>query len=326
MEKLNINCQGVDGIFMTICWILSIVSWLLFLITGWIAICGKDYNVWTITKDVKATVPVFNIDIFPYIPIQIKESFIYIIFILTLGIATAGFIIYLIDSIFIKTTKVFNGMMGTISRFHFISFICGSALFIIGEELNDSDNQKDLIVASLIFSIIGFFSLILSQFKTTMETWLASILIKKGTFSCLIALYTYNICYLILQLGVLDKIDNITAESLIRYFYDGKSELKDFINNCGIALPLVIGVVNIALSFVLKDIIISAMNLIIFIGMTIYYYNITKIESKLIPDAIKKKIEYKENNADGVIDIIMIVLSSITIVLLFIRYKISVFK
>jgi len=323
MEKLNINCQGIGNIFMTICWILSVVSWLLFLITGWIAIFGKKYNVWTIRKDPKVTI---IIDIFPYIPIQIEESFIYIIFILTLGISTAGFIIYLIDSIFIKTTKVFNGMMGTISRFHFISFICGSALFIIGEDLNNDsdnkDNQKDLIVASLIFSIIGFISLILSQFKTTIETWYASILIKKGTFSCLIALYTYSICYIILQLGVLDKINSITFESLVLYFLNGESKLKDFINNCGTALPLTIGTVNIALSLALKDIMISAMNLILFIGMTYYYYNRVEKNNK----AYKKYLDYKENNGDGIIDIIMIILSSVTIALLIFRYRASVFK
>lgn len=332
MEKLNINCQGGENIFKSICWILSIISWLLFLITGWIAIFGENYNVWTIPKhtnvhyEYDAIITVIKINIYPYIPIQIEEAFIYIIFILTLGIATAGFIIYLINSIFIKTSSVFNGMMGMISRFHFISFICGSALFIIGEEINDSENQKDLVIASLIFSIIGLISLILSYFKTIIEPCYASLLIKKGTFSCLIALYTYNICYIVLQLGVLDKINNISAESLFLYLVYGESKLKDFINNCGIALPIVIGLINIALSIALKDIMISAMNLIIFIGMTTYYYNITEINNKYIPDAIKKRIEYKDSNAEGIIDIIMIVLSSVTIGLLIIRYKTSVFK
>lgn len=231
-----------------------------------------------------------------------------------MGIATAGFIIYLIDSIFIKTTKVFNGMMGTISRFHFISFICGSALFIIGEELNDSDNQKDLIVASLIFSIIGFFSLILSQFKTTMETWLASILIKKGTFSCLIALFTYSVCYTILQLGIYDKLEKFDIFDFLELI-GGKGELKDFINNCGIALPLTIGIVNICLSVVLKDIMIAAMNLILFLGMAIYYFNVNEDTR----DSTNK-------NGDGIIEIIMIVLSALTICFLFYRYKTSVFN
>ena len=322
MEKLNLNFHGEGNIFKTICWILSIISWLLFLITGWIAIFGEDYNVWTIPKNVKfeGTLFGYELSFTPYVPIQIEESFIYIIFILTLGIATAGFIVYLIYAICIKTNGVFNGMMGMISRFHFIPFICGSALFIIGEEINDSDNQKDLIIASLIFSIIGFFTLILCHFKTIMDPWFTSLLIKKGTFSCLIALFTYNICYIILQLGILEKTDDLSIYTIIPDILNGK--LKDFINNCGTALPLTIGIVNIALSLALKDIVISAMNLIIYIGMTIYVYDVTKFDFKIF--GIDPN--YKEKNGDEVIDIIMIILSSITIVFLIFFYKTSVFK
>ena len=60
---------------------------------------------------------------------------------------------------------------------------------------------------------------------------------------------------------------------------------------------------------------ISVMNLLIFIGCTIYYYN--------LDDFIK---DYFKDNGDGIIDIIMISLSALTIALLIIRYKTSVFN
>ena len=312
MEKMNLNCQGGDNIFKSICWVLSVISWIFFLVTGWISIFEEDYRFWTIPK--KMTYKILRKKYYLYIPIQMEEPLLFIAFVLTLGISTAGLFIYLIYAICIKANSVFNGMMGSISRFHFIAFICGAALFIIGEEFNDSDNQKDLVVASLIFSLIGLLTLILTHFKTLMEPWYAGLLIKKGTFSCLIALFTYSVCYTILQLGIYDKLEKFDIFDFLELI-GGKGELKDFINNCGIALPLTIGIVNICLSVVLKDIMIAAMNLILFLGMAIYYFNVNEDTR----DSTNK-------NGDGIIEIIMIVLSALTICFLFYRYRTSVFN
>ena len=74
-------------------------------------------------------------------------------------------------------------------------------------------------------------------------------------------------------------------------------------------------VVNIALSIGLKDPIISFMNLLIYIGSTIYYYNIDKYT-----------LEFFKNNGDGIIDIVMIVLSVLAIAFLIFKYKAEAFK
>ena len=314
MEKLNLNFKGADNIFKSICWILSIISWLLYLITGWIAIFGEDYKIWTIKKENQKFLGNKI-----YFPILIDESFIYIIFILTMATSSIGFFAYLIYSICIKQNGIFNGMMGSISRFHFIPLICASALFLIGEDIDDEDKPKDLVMASLIFSFIGFFSLIVVHFKTKLDPWYISLLIKGGAFSFLIALFTYNICNSILQYGILDYVDNLTVltlfEEIVKIWTKGKSKLLDFINNCGTALPLTIGIVNIGLSFALKDFMISVMNLLIFIGMSIYYYDLN--------DSAKK---YFKDNGDGIIDIIMIILSCLTIGFLIFMYRGTYFK
>ena len=72
-----------------------------------------------------------------------------------------------------------------------------------------------------------------------MEPWYASLLIKKGEFSCLIALFTYSICYTILQVGIIEDIKNFEFEDLINlilnYIFGKNKKVRviDFIKNCG---------------------------------------------------------------------------------------------
>ena len=61
---------------------------------------------------------------------------------------------------------------------------------------------------------------------------------------------------------------------------------------------------------------VSVMNLLIYIGCTIYYYN--KIG--------ETRRQYYKNNGDGIIDIVMIVLSAFTIFGLIFIYKTDSFK
>lgn len=318
MEKLNLNFKGGDNIYKSICWILSIISWLLFLITGWIAIFGEDYKIWTLKKKNQQFWYLLNFHNI-YLPILMDKSFVYIVFIILMGISSAAFLVYIIYSICIKTNGVFNGMMGSISRFHFIPLICASTLFLIGEDIEDDRDPKDLVIASFIFTIIGFISLIFIHLKTQLEPWYISLLIKNGTFGCLIALFTYNICNCILQIGILNYYDQlnfkIIFEEIYKIFIGKTSDFIKFINNCGTALPLTIGIVNIALSFALRDFMISGMNLVIFIGCTIYYYN--------LDDSIR---DIFKDNGDGIIDIIMIILSCVTISLLVFFYRGTYFK
>ena len=148
-----------------------------------------------------------------------------------------------------------------------------------------------------------------------MEPWYVSLLVKKAAFSCLIALFTYSICYIIYQLGVISELNSLTLSQLIDYILHKTNNLTNFINNCATAFSIVIGVVNLSVSFVLKDCMISVMNLLIYIGCTIYYYNIESYRETIF-----------KNNGDGIIDIVMIVLSALTIGFILFRYKTDSFK
>ena len=124
MENLNINFNGGENIIKSICWILSVLSWLMFLITGWISFYWFEHKkgfepfIWTIYKKLnpKTALGLHTAD---YEPLQMQVSLIYIVFILTMTIALVAFILYMIKSTCKKDENVFRGMIGKWSKFHF---------------------------------------------------------------------------------------------------------------------------------------------------------------------------------------------------------------
>ena len=296
MDTLNLNFSGGENTTRTIFWIFSFLSWLLFLVTGWIAFFYliDDFSLnkywpgfWNIVKlpTIDSGFKIINIIVyyFYYWPTQILDVFLYIALLVLLVFATWSFLIYVFKCTCSKDSVVLEGMLGNITRLHFIPILCASGSFIIGEIIYDSEEPKTLLIFGTIFSFVGLFSMIFVALKTNIESapWYISIPIKKGTYGSLIALFTYNSCYSILRIGITESDDSFK-----------------FKKTCGIVLPIVIGLVNLGLSLFLIDAIIACMNLIIFIGATIYYFS--------MPKEIR---EHFNGSADGIIDIIMIVLS-----------------
>jgi hypothetical protein len=288
MEKFNINFKGGDNIMKTICWILSLISWILLLVTGVIGLVDlfNKNLIWVIPKwETVGDISIINIIVYYlfYRPMQILDSCLVIIFILTIIFTFIGFFLYVYLCTCGQNSNVMEGMLGSISRFHFIPLVCASALFLIGITEHSLDEEKSLVTTSLIFSIIGLFSLVLIAFKSNLESgpWYANLIIKKGVYGSYIALFTYNTCYSILLLGIMNEKDPIS-----------------FKKGCGIGLSLAVGIVNLIISFLLKDMILAFQNFLIYLGATIYYFGMHKLIR-----------EHYNENADGIIDIIMIVLS-----------------
>lgn len=306
MEKLNLNFNGGDNIIKSICWILSVLSWLLFIITGWISLRWLDYDpyntVWTIHRYEFRPQG-------PYIPIQMQSAMLYIVFILTMIIALAGFIIYMIKSTCKKDNNVFEGMMGNWARFHFCPLLCVSALFIIGE---CSDNPvpkgkdyfhhgKDMLVSGFVFTIIGLVTLIFIYIMTDLNTeWYIVLTLKKGTYSCLIVLLWYHFCYSIYPLRVLHASETQNINT------------NNWDNGCGIAFSIIFGIGSLIFAFFFKDLVVAGMNCLVYIGLTAYYFQLHK-------DIRKKKGANK--NGDGAVDIIMMVASVALIVFLILTKK-----
>ena len=323
MEKLNLNFSGGENVVKSICWIMSYLSWLLLVASGWASIKWLDekpsndgdihigWTIWAIRAlrtDEDGDDPLKKY----YYPLQMQVSLYYICFILTLVVITGGCIIFFVKTIFKKDDQVINGMMGQFSKFHFFPLLCASALFIIGEcvdniDLDFTDEEennhfKDMYISGLVFSIIGLASFIFIYIMTDLNTndWWVLLLLKKGVYSCLIVLMWYNFCYSIYYVHKYDKPD------------EDPEKQHDWKKGCGLAFSIIFGIGSLAFSFVFKDLVACGMNLLIYIGLTVAYFRLPKEE--------RKKKEANENG-DGIVDIIMLVLSVAMIVLLLIKFR-----
>ena len=325
MEKLNLNFSGGDNVVKSICWIMSYLSWLLLVASGWASIKWLDEDPsqdadgtvhfgWTIwgfrawRTDENDNDPLKD----TYFPLQMQVSLYYICFILTLIVITGGCFVFFYKTICKKDDQVINGMMGQFSKFHFFPLLCASALFIIGECVDNLDKEdygtekqedhfKNMYISGLVFSIVGLASFIFIYIMTDLNTdWWVLLLLKKGAFSCLIILMWYYFCYDIYYVHEKDKPDE-----------DPKKQ-KDWIKGCGLAFSIIFGIGSLAFSFVFKDLVACVMNLLIYIGLTVGYF---KLEKE------KRKHKDANKNGDGIVDIIMLVLSVAVIVLLLIKYR-----
>lgn len=329
---MNLNLDFKNDRYRTICWILSVLSWLLFVLIGWIAFLMFLFykkeniiyykNIWTFI-DLDDYKEYYKI---PYYPIQTNKYFYIILFLLLMFLGTASFILYIYKSSFKKDDHIFEGMMGKFSRFNFIPIICTISLFIVGTSKNlfvkpdTKGNQKDLInninsnhagfSLGLAFSLIGLASLIFIKIQTKIEKpFYIVYTIKEGFYSCLIALFVYNIFYSSVYIGVYNKYkgvynwENKKPGIIIEKLEKMLENLPDFMNDCGIAFSIMIGIINITIGIVLKDILVGVINLLIYIGLLQYFFSIDK--------------QYKDidgvNNTEGVIDIIIIIFNTVGI-------------
>ena len=234
------------------------------------------------------------------VTIDVIREILYIIFSIPLFFVVISFILIII---FRNDSDLREGIFGKFSKFHFIPILCATSLYIIGETYNQDNISKDIsYIFSLIFSAIGLGSLIFIYVKTNMSKFITRFIIKKGLYSCLIVLFVYNLCYTITVFGA----KKISKTDISKAF--------DWVKGCFIAFSLIIGIINLVLSFFLKDVVISGMNLIIYIGMTIHFFRISKTQRDRINGV-----------AEGVIDIVIGALTLAMICFLIIKYKKNIF-
>ena len=221
--------------------------------------------------------------------------------------------------------------MGTFSRYHFIPLLRASAMFIVGMsqklylmdlsydfefyDFRSIDDDRDRInkflgsfAANLAFSIIGLVSLVFIKMKNELEKPLYIIyLIIDGFYSWLIVLFTYSLFYSSIYTGYYNKMKdafNTLKDNPINYAKTLSilNEIPNFLKDCGIAFSLVIGIINLGIGIFLKNIGIPIMNLIIYLGLTIYFFNIKEVNGYT-----------GVSFAEGAIDITIIILSALLI-------------
>jgi hypothetical protein len=205
---------------------------------------------------------------------------------------------YIFSSIRKKNIALYFSMMGEISKFHFVPLFCVSGLFIIGISSNyvcdkDKTHNPDLhfingIISGIVLSLFGLISLLIIYVKTEVksDSFIKVLLIKKGVYSCLISLMVYTFFNNILY-----------SWYIIRKYVDKDNFSNNWLNYYGIIFSGIIGILNLVLSFFLKDIILAGMNTLIYLGMTIFFYSIDEVKANFT------------HYIDGIVDIAMILLS-----------------
>ena len=308
------------------CIIFSYILWILFIVAGCVSlyflskgpeeeslIVYTGWKIWTIWV-YRNNGPFKNADSYPYFPFQMHVSMVYIVFILSLIIVTAAFVVYLIETLCKKNEEVIDGIVWH----HYYLLICGLVLFIIGiipevkiekqlDYIDFIDRWKGKVISGIVFAFIGIGNGLYVYIKTKInhKDWWIPYLIKKGYFSCLLLLFWYYVCYDIYYIRFWTKYMDPDIDS------DEKDEIK-WIKGCGLAFSIIFGVGSLSFAFTLKDLTICVMNALIYIGLAAFYFKIDKDERKSL-DCNK--------NGDGIVDIIMIVLSVALFVILFIKYR-----
>ena len=294
--------------------ILSLSAWTMLLITSWMPIltlgASKNeiiYYLWIFMKTKYQNKS-------GGLPLDINFAVFNVIFILTFILGTIAFMVY-IFCMFIKNNTVITGMIGNISKFHFIPLFLISGLFIIGESYDNREYDYTFndakYIFSIIFTVLALITLIFISFRTQIESpWYASLTINKGFYSCLIALLIYNFGYLFTYYGRYRKLKDLRKISYDDY-YKKLKEYNDWNKGCYLAFTIVIGILSNAVAFLLKDLVVSLMNILIYLGMMINYFRLTKEARKAL---------YK-HEIIGIFEIIMIVISVAYIVFHIIRYR-----
>ena len=292
--ETNLNFSGGENTLKSICWILSVLSWLLFVIIGWISIkwLDKDRLLITFFRTFKQKL------IVTYHPIQVTGPILYTLLIITMIIVTVAFIVYMIKSTCKKDNGFFEKMFDNITRWHWIAMLLHSGLFLIGI-CNDGKHAHDMYVAGIILVLFALICLGLMYYKTDFGTNdYPGALIKKGTYSALLAIDWYYFCYVICQL----------------YLWDHPS-LKNS-KNLGIAFDIIMGIVMIIAVFFLKDVLMAIYYFLIYLGILIFFYSMHKDYRKF------NKIKV----GDVILSIIFMIVFLVLAVFLIVKHKMEVLK
>ena len=306
-QNNNSNYQKMGDEDSTSWYLLSIISWILFGISMWVSYCNGIYFWSSFT----------SITSLEYYPLEIGDKFPYLYIYLSL-LGVIGFITYLIFTTCKKRQDVYDGMLGNISKFHFVPLLLISSLYIVSisssyiSESNTTENYKSLrtlISFDLIFTIIGLISLIIIYLKTELNSeWYIVLAIKKGIYSSFIIILLYNFFHIIVTFKFInDNLDDKEFDSI-----------RKFLKGSGIAFTCLFGIISLAFSFLFKDVMAGFTTFLTYLGMVITFFTKNEYERE----------ERKENFngvTDGVLDIIFMLLSLALIAYLVLKCRQNLF-
>ena len=300
-----LNCNNIPE---TTFKILSIISWLFFIATGIASVVylSNEYEIiWTIEKKYKYS----NIDCYP---LQMNHVLIYMVFLINIVFGILALLFFFNKNIADSMNKIWT-------RLHFFPLIIVSFLFLLGEgfyPLYDkyySNNKNYSRYYSHIQSIkiFGFclstialaifiFLYYMTEFKKLKNKWYIIFTPKKGAYSCIITLLYYYFFYSLYQLIEISFPDM------------GESRLILCKKVCSILFSILFGLGSIVFSILFKDLMVGVMNILINLGMTIYFFNI---------NYYIRYVYYDMEYATGIIDIVIMVIQAGGIIFLLLKYR-----
>lgn len=290
--------------------IISIISWIIFIITIWFSY-NTSYFIWFNFGE--AIDELMREKQIYYIPIQMNMGWLNIF---TFVISIIGFGLYLIFTTIKMNQNLYNGMLLSWSKLHFIPLLFISALYIITQHSFRYDNNylkhiRTLLIFDLIFTVLGLTGLILIYLTMNLQCeWYFVFFIKKGVFSTFIALLWYNFFNIIVLLKSVNCLINDEFDS---------DDFFNFYKGTGISFSIIIGLGCLAFSFFFRDIMVVFTNFLIYVGFVLYFFTKSKSDMTQIKDDFN-------GYADGIIDIIMMAISFAFIPFLIIFYKKSLFE
>ena len=130
--------------------------------------------------------------------------------------------------------------------------------------------------------------------------WYIVLAIKKGVYSSFIILLLYNFFHIIVYFRLL----NYALDDDVEW-----DDVRKFLKGIGIAFSILFGILSIVFSFLFKDIMAEFTTFLLYMGMVLTFFNRNDSQKR------RRKEEFN-GYADGVIDIIFMILSLVCITIL----------
>lgn len=286
-------------------YILSFLSWIIFIALEFYSF---EYGLFLWNWQHQSPNSYIGLYYFPLkIEINYLQTFIFII-------SLISFINFFYFTAIEKNGSVYNGLMGEFSKYHFVPLLIISALNILtmnGKNFGTYDFKynKTILIFYIIFIIFGLISLIFLYTKIEFNEWYNVMIIKKGLFSIFIVLLFYLFLYNIICLRVYD----VVIKNYNDYNDSRIKKIKSFYKGIGISFSLIFGIGVYIFSILFKDIMASFMAFLIYLGLVLNFFGKSK------PTKNEKKIF--NNETDGIIYIIMMILTLIFIGFLIMKYN-----
>jgi len=269
----------------------SVISWLLLIFTSLEAYFNETMLFSLYTNIGKVYMPLS-------VQLGVLQSFYLIILLL-------AFYHFAYLGLYKGDESITNPLFDSVTKLHFIPLFLISFIYIIvqnrktGVGINAFEPE---LIADLVFTIVSLIFLIIIYAKTALEhEWYIVLTIKKGLFSCLIILLWHNFFYLIVLIGYSAKSKSYPDEAF------------NLLKGAGIAGSLIMGIVGCIFSFAYKDLIAAVTNFLLYVGMVNSFFGTTGKN--------KSMKEYTAGVADGVIEIILMLIHFATMLILMFKFN-----